>query len=132
LVAPFIKNCYTVRMRTQIVDRFQTFLNTYELNEAYGVIRTGGESGKFEELTFCKARVLDGTVKVYGPKFILVKYNTAYRTLPQNDHAVFTSEADAFKFLKAAFVDLDFDTAMNVPRKGAATDGQVIVDALEY
>ena len=108
-------------MRTQITDRIQKFLNANKLNEVYGVIQTGDESGRFEELTFCKARVLDGTVKVYGPKFILVKYTTAYRSLPHNDSVVFTSEKDAIRFLKSAFVDLNFDAALQVPHKGNQT-----------
>ena len=66
---------------------------------------------------FCKARTLDGTVQYFGPKFILVRWQTSYRDLPYESSRVFESVENVKKFLKLAFVDLNFDAAMSVPAR---------------
>lgn len=59
-------------------------------------------------------RVLDGQINIFGPKFIQVKYETAYQGLPRRGSFVFNSVEKAMLFVKLAFVDLDFDAAMKV------------------
>lgn len=60
-----------------------------QLDEVYGVIDAA--TPKHRSLTFCKAEILDGVVYIYGPKFILVKYQTAIRTLPHRGQEKFES-----------------------------------------
>ena len=72
---------------------------------------------KYRYVLISKPRVLDGEVRVYGPKFIYVSYKTAYRDLPHTDRRVFGSVDDALNFLKLAFLDFKFDEAMEVPTK---------------
>jgi hypothetical protein len=60
---------------------------------------------------FSKPRVLDGTVAVYSPHFIQVRYQTSYRQMRASDSIVFRSEDAALTFLRLAFVELKFDEA---------------------
>lgn len=76
------------------------------LNDSYGVsVTKSEEKGKtFWSVTFAKARILDGVIKVYSPKFILVKWRAAICDLPAHGQEVFRSEADAKSFLIRQFV----------------------------
>jgi hypothetical protein len=76
------------------------------LNDSYGVsVAKTEEKGKtFWSVTFAKARILDGVIKVYSPKFILVKWQTAIHDLPTKGQEVFKSEADVKSFLIRSFV----------------------------
>ena len=75
------------------------------------------ESKKYRYVLISKPRVLDGEIRIYGPKFIYVSYQAAYRSLPAHDRRVFASVDDALKFLQLAFVDYKFDEALEVPTK---------------
>lgn len=101
--------------RREVAENIGKFLNETELNQVYGIIDVN--QGKFRSLCFAKARMLDGEVRVYSPKFIQVKWQTAIRALPERASRVFTSEEDTKTFLRAAFVDYDFDAAYSVPTK---------------
>jgi len=105
--------------REMIAERIARFINVNHLNSPFGGDVTLFKGGKVPcyVVAFSKPRVLDGTVSVYGPKFVQVRFQTSYRDLPASDSRVFTSEPDAVKFLKLAFVDLKFDDAMEVPTK---------------
>lgn len=77
------------------------------LNEVYGsdVAKQSDQKGKsYYSITFCKARVLDGMVKVYSPTFILVKWQTAFRDMPHKGQEVFKCINDAIDFMKTSFV----------------------------
>ena len=102
-------------MRTEVVDKIEEFLLENGLDEVYGVLRE--DEAKYASLTFCKARDLDGSIKVYGPRFILVQYQTRIGDLPRKDSAVFESVEDTLEFLRLAFVEYKADEAMDVPRK---------------
>jgi hypothetical protein len=110
--------------RTDITDQFEEFLTDNGLDDAYGIVRT--EGSKFHGLTFCKARNLDGSVRVYGPKFILVEYRTRYGDLPNHERVVFESVENAMDFIRLAFVEYKFDEAMDVPRR--LSEKQVTAD----
>ena len=99
---------------TAIADQ----LITMGLNQVYGVnvSKSTYRSGHWS-ITFCTARTLDGVVNYYGPKFVQVKFQTAYRALPRNGNRVYTSVEDALKFIRLAFVDFNFDAAEAVPTK---------------
>lgn len=91
--------------RTEIAQRVAELIVSNDLATPYGGEAT--HIGRYIAVTFSKPRDLDGSVEVFGPSFILVRYQTRYGFLPHRGRHVFNSEADALGFLKAAFVDLD-------------------------
>jgi hypothetical protein len=101
--------------RTKIMERIVDFCVKHDMNEVYGIIETS--AGKYRSMTICKSSILDGEIKIYSPKFIQVKWQTAIRALPENGSRVFESESDTLAFLKAAFVDYDGNAADAVPTK---------------
>ncbi len=75
------------------------------LNDVYGVILTKVEEKRsYWSVTFCKSRVLDGVIKVYGPGFILVEWQTAYRDMAARGKQVLKSEGDAKEFITKSFI----------------------------
>ena len=101
--------------REELMGRIVEFCGANGLNEVYGIIEAN--VGKYRSLTICKARILDGEIKIYSPKFIQVKWQTAIRALPERDSKVFTSAEHTIAFLKAAFIDHDYKAAEEVPTK---------------
>ena len=91
-------------VRSDIADRFANAFNANRLNDSYGVSVGKGGGDRYYTVTFCKARVLDGVVNVYGPKFILVKWMTQFRDMPHKGQEKFESEGDALKFIQDYFV----------------------------
>lgn len=96
-------------IRQEIAEDFGTFLEGLGLNDSYGVIV--GKVAKdgfrpYYTATFCKSRILDGSVDVYGPNFILVKYTTTIRHLPRNERLKFDNIDSAKEFIKKNFGDL--------------------------
>lgn len=98
--------------REEIQNDIAAFLESVELNEVYGVL-TGIEeiqhSRKIRTVTFCRARTLDGVVRIYSPEFIKVDTN--------RDSAIFDSAENAKAWIKAKYVDFDHDAADEVPQK---------------
>jgi hypothetical protein len=77
------------------------------LTDSYGVNVTKSADGKGKEywsVTFCKARVLDGEIRVYSPNFILITWQTAFRTMAPRGREVFRSEYTAKEFLVKNFI----------------------------
>lgn len=91
-------------VRSEIADGFAEYFHNVNLDDSYGVNVGKGDNNKCYEVTFCKARVLDGLVKVYGPKFIVVKWMTAYRDMDHKGMEKFVSFNDAIDFIKTNFV----------------------------
>lgn len=88
---------FAAKLAAQLVD--------LGLNDCYGVdVGQSHVKGKPYVITFCKARVLDAQLTVYGEKFILVKWMTAFRDMPHTGQEKFTSEAAAMQFVKDSFV----------------------------
>jgi hypothetical protein len=80
------------------------------LDESYGVNKNKvTDNGKtFWEITFAKARTLDGFIRVYSPNFILVKWMGARAVasgLPMKGQEVFRNEQDVKKFIVEKFVN---------------------------
>jgi hypothetical protein len=101
--------------RSELAREIAAFVADNGLAQVYG-----GDSeakGRYYSILFSKCRTLDGVIHFYGPKFILVKYQTAFRDLPRNDSRVFTSIKNALDFLRLAFVELDFEAALTIPVK---------------
>jgi hypothetical protein len=75
------------------------------LNDSYGVLTSKVEADKsYWAVTFCKARILDGEIRVYSPRFILVKWQTAIRDMPAKGSIRFTDEYEAKKWIVDKFV----------------------------
>lgn len=73
------------------------------LDDSYGadMSRSTDAKGKtYWHVSFCKARYLDGVIKVYSEKFILIKWKTAYRDFPPEGQEVFKSPTAARQFLQ--------------------------------
>lgn len=103
--------------RKDLATRLFEFCNEVGLNEVYGCIQH--LEGKLRTITFCKAKILDGTISIYGLNFIQVKYKTAIRDLPHNDSRIFNKEDHVKEFLKAAFVDFDSELAESIPHRNS-------------
>lgn len=75
------------------------------LNDSYGVLISKVESDKsYWAVTFCKARILDGEIRVYSPRFILVKWQTAIRDMQSRGSQRFTDELGAKRFIAEQFI----------------------------
>lgn len=76
------------------------------LDDSYGVIVSKAEDTKktYWNVTFAKARILDGNIKVYSPSFILITWQTAIRDLAARGREVFRSESEAKAFLQRTFI----------------------------
>lgn len=103
--------------RELLAERIAAFISRYNLDNPYGGDVALDRSRQFYNVLFSYPGNLDGVVKVYSPRFIQVKYQTRYLDLPNQDSRIFTSEKNALDFLKAAFVDLDFEKALAIPAK---------------
>lgn len=108
--------------RQDLACRIAQFICHNELTRPYGGDVTKSINHYSIAFADCgpAGGVLDGVVKVYGPKFIQIMYLTQYRDLPHKDSRVFTSEADAIDFLNNAFVRRDFEAALAIPTKVTA------------
>lgn len=92
-------------VRSDLADRIADQLKEVGLNDAYGVnVGQSHVKGKPYVISFCKARVLDGQVTMYGPKFVLVKWLTAFRDTSASGQEKFDSVDDAMNFIKKTFV----------------------------
>ena len=106
--------------RQLIAERIAEFLRTNDVCSPFGGDVSLYRGGKVPcyVTAFSQPRVLDGTVSVYSPNFIQVRFNTGYRALPAGDSRIFASEQAATDFLRLAFVERKFDAALAVPTKG--------------
>lgn len=79
------------------------------LNDVYGVIegeitpKNNPRAVMAYTATFCKARITDGSVSVFSPTKIEIKWQTARRSMQRDGKETFKSEADAIKFLRENF-----------------------------
>lgn len=104
--------------RHKLADRFAEFIIKNGLTQPYGGDVTLSLKGRPHYcVLFCYPRTLDGQIAVYSHNFIVIQYQTGYRNLPSDDRRVYTSEADAMKFLDLAFVQHKADEALAIPVK---------------
>ena len=103
--------------RMQASEQIAEKLAELGLNEVYGC--NVSLQGRRYEISFCKARVTDGVVCYFGPKFIQVKWQTASRSMQRNGSAVFESVDNALDFIRLAFAEYDADAAFEIPQKVA-------------
>jgi hypothetical protein len=102
--------------RAKITTDMEEALNEMHLNSPYLSSGTSSDK-KYRYIIFAKPRTVDGEVRVYNPKFIMVSWQTAVRNLPHRDKRIFSSALYALAFIKLAFVDLDADKAMEIPHR---------------
>lgn len=102
--------------RQEIMNEISDFVSN---NRLAGVYSGSGlsEDKRYRYILLSRPRVLDGTIRVYGPAFLLIEYQTKYNSLPRDDRRVFTSKEDMIQFLQLAFVDYKFDEALAIPTK---------------
>ena len=98
-----------------IAERIAAYIRQIRLDNPYG--GNASKHGRSWDIGFSKPSVVDGTVRVFGPRFIQVKYKTRLRDLPPNDSRVFLSEWDAKVFLELAFVDGKYEAALALKTK---------------
>lgn len=88
-------------IREDLANDFASFLGKLKLNDSYGINVTKNKT--FYSVTFCRARSVDGEVRIYGPKFIQIRFITAIKTLPHKVSEVFRDPQLAKDFLKECF-----------------------------
>jgi hypothetical protein len=98
-----------------IAERLARWITQHRLDDPFG--GNASKSGRSWDIGFSKPGTVAGTVKVFGPRFIQVKYKTPLRDLPNRDSRVFLTERDAALFLQWAFVDRKFDDALALKTK---------------
>ena len=87
--------------RQVLEDDIVEFLQQEKLDGSYGIITK--HYGKYRAITFCRPRITDGEIRVYGPKFFLLKWQTGIRSLPFNGQEKFTNVDSLKKFIKDYF-----------------------------
>ena len=99
--------------RSEIAGRLAQFICDNNLANPFGGDVEQSQDKRYYGVLFSVPRLLDGFLRVYSPKYILIQ---CQGPLCQND-AVYLSEADALQFMKLAFVDHDLEAAYNIPTK---------------
>lgn len=85
--------------RREIQDTLADWCRDNNLDQVYGVItgkRVNDSGRSIREVTFCAARTLDGSIEIYGPKFILI------RSSRTQDHVARSLE-EALEYMKENF-----------------------------
>ena len=59
--------------REEILEELVEALQEADLDQVYGIDTGLSQDKKYRYATFCRARTLDGEVRVYGPKWILFR-----------------------------------------------------------
>ena len=59
--------------REEILEDLVEALQEADLDQVYGIDTGLSQDKKYRWATFCRARTLDGEVRVYGPKWILFR-----------------------------------------------------------
>lgn len=105
--------------RQALAERVAAYIVANELNRPFGGDVSLYRGGKVPcyVTAFSQPRVLDGTVSIFAPNFIQVRFNTSYRALPASDSRVFISEQAALDFLRLAFVERNFEAALAIPTR---------------
>ena len=95
--------------REQIADNLAETCRFGGLDDAYGINKSKQTSSKgktYWNVTFCKARYLDGEIKVFSERFIIVSWQTAFRQLPARGSEKFTSESAVKDFIGRNFINV--------------------------
>lgn len=106
--------------RRLLADRIAKFIIDNRLNNPFGGdVDQSSEKGRPYSILFSVPRLLDGLVRVYGPKFILVQMQGPL--VHGATDMVFESEQNALDFLRLAFVEHNQEAAYAIPVKARKT-----------
>ncbi len=97
--------------RHQIAEKFAELIIENGLTSIHGgevSLRKGKRS--YYHTSFSRPMYLDGSVDVYSEKFVRISWSTSYRPLDSYASVVLDAET-AMKFIKLAFIDLNFTEA---------------------
>jgi hypothetical protein len=93
--------------RRLAVDELTETLQYGGLDEVCGVQEskeTDPKGKTYYNLLFCKARLIDGAIKVYSDRYIVVKWITQFRDIAPNGQEVFKTVYEAKRFIQEKFV----------------------------
>lgn len=96
--------------RGELTGQIAAFLRECGLDQVYGCVEGRDPKNRYRSVTFCRARTVDGEVRVYSPGFVQVKWQADGR----RGDAVLHSKQDALDFLYFQFVARDGDAAQGV------------------
>ena len=101
--------------RKEVAERIASFIRDNHLDMAggYGGFVTFHKNHFV--IDFAKIGTLTGKVRVYGPRFIQLTFETSGRQLPKRCSKIFASEANVVDFIDKAFITQDIDRAMAIP-----------------
>jgi hypothetical protein len=91
--------------RAEVAASIAEAVHEMGLDEVYagGTINPADPEHNYYTVLFCKARILDGSVRVYGRSSITVRWQTAIRDLPRNGQIFCRSAEEAIKVLRDQF-----------------------------
>lgn len=72
---------------------------------------------RFRWVIFSRPLVFDGEVRVYGPNWLYLSFQTQLHGLPQKGRFNFKCVGDLFLFLRLALVDRNYELALEIPRQ---------------
>ena len=101
--------------RADLAERFAAFVRSAKLTNPFGGDVNRSEDKKYYAVLFSYPRLLDGLARIYGPKFILLEMQGPM--VHGNDRFIFDSMDNALAFMRLAFVDHNWDAALEVPTK---------------
>jgi hypothetical protein len=105
--------------RGALAGRIADFVDENGLAQVFGGRQDLRKEDRYYSVSLSLARYLDGFIRVYGPKFILIQMQGPY--VGGAYEGVYESEENALAFLKALLVDCDQDAAYRVPTKPKKT-----------
>lgn len=88
-------------VRQKLENELVSFLNKEKLNDSYGVITE--HHGRYRSVTFCRSKITDAEIRIYGPNFLLLKWQTGNRSLPFNGQEKFKSVDGLKEFIRQHF-----------------------------
>ena len=101
--------------RAEVAERIADFINEKHLAQVFGGEVSQSGDKRYYSILCSLPRTLDGFIRVYSPKFILIQLQGP---LADGEHsAVYESEQDAISFLHALLIDFDRDAAYAIPTK---------------
>jgi hypothetical protein len=100
--------------RTEVAERIMQFARDNDIDFFGGEVSQSSDK-RYYGFLIGKPRTLDGFVRVYSPKYILIQLQGP---LAHGGYdAVYQSEADAIEFLRLLCVEYDAEAAWAVPTK---------------
>lgn len=85
-----------MKTRKEIQEALGALCVEWGLDEVYGVMLN--EHGKYRSVSFCRARTLDGEIRVYSPKFIYI--HSSRQSVPH----ICKSFDEAVEYMKETYV----------------------------